>query len=55
VKKIDDFLEVSWYQMQLHRMARGKKPDPESCRLKAVLKGLVRAFTHRPRPPAEVK
>jgi 2,4-dienoyl-CoA reductase-like NADH-dependent reductase (Old Yellow Enzyme family) len=51
VKKLDDFLEVAWYQQQLHRMARGEEPDPESCRLGAVLKGLVRAFTHRPRPP----
>jgi 2,4-dienoyl-CoA reductase-like NADH-dependent reductase (Old Yellow Enzyme family) len=51
VKKLDDFLEVSWYQQQLQRMARGERPDPESCRLGAVVRGLVHAFTHRPRAP----
>jgi len=52
IKKLDDFLEVSWYQQQLMRMARGQLPDPDSCRLGAVIKGLVHAFTHRPRPPS---
>ncbi|HZV02532.1 MAG TPA: hypothetical protein VFF73_37845, partial [Planctomycetota bacterium] len=54
-RKLDDFLEVSWYQQQIQRMARGEAPDPASCRVGAVLKGLVHAFTHRPRPPAEAK
>ncbi len=52
IKKIDDFLEVAWYQQQLMRMAKGKQPDPKSCRVGAVIKGLIHAFTHRPRRPS---
>lgn len=51
IKKLDDFLEVSWYQQQLMRMAKGQLPDPKSCRVGAVIKGLVHAFTHRPSKP----
>jgi 2,4-dienoyl-CoA reductase-like NADH-dependent reductase (Old Yellow Enzyme family) len=51
IRKLDDFLEASWYQQQIQRMARGEAPDPASCRVSALLKGLVHAFTHRPRPP----
>jgi 2,4-dienoyl-CoA reductase-like NADH-dependent reductase (Old Yellow Enzyme family) len=53
IKSLDSFLEASWYQQQMQRMARGEKPDPASCRVTAVIKGLVQAFTHRPRPPVE--
>lgn len=54
IKKLDDFLEVAWYQQQIQRMAKGEAPDPSSCRLSALVKGVVHAFTHRPRPPAEI-
>lgn len=55
IRKLDDFLEASWYQQQIQRMANGEEPDPASCRLGAIVKGLVHAFTHRPRPPADVR
>jgi len=51
IKKLDDFLAVAWYQQQLQRMAKGQAPDPASCRAGAVFKGLLHAFTHRPRAP----
>ena len=51
IKKLDAFLDVAWYQQQLMRMAAGKLPDPDSCRLGAALKTLIHAFTHRPRRP----
>ncbi len=51
IKKLDDFLEASWYQQQIQRMARGEAPDPGSCRVGAVIRGLVQAFTHKPRAP----
>ncbi len=54
-KKVDDFLEAAWYQQQIQRMAKGEAPDPASCRLGALVKGVVHAFTHRPRPPAEIE
>lgn len=54
LKKLDDFLEAAWYQQQIQRMARGEAPDPSSCRVAAVWRGLVHAFTHRPRPPQDL-
>jgi len=51
IKQVDAFLEIAWYQQQIQRMSRGLDPDPSSCRLTAVIKGLAHAFTHRPRAP----
>ncbi|MBK7400289.1 MAG: NADH:flavin oxidoreductase/NADH oxidase family protein [Myxococcales bacterium] len=40
VKKIDDMLQVFWFQQQLHRMADGLEPDPGLGRFAALAHGV---------------
>lgn len=51
-KRVDDLMQVYWYQVQLHRMGHGLEPDPD-LRLGGVLVHLARQMvTRRPRPAA---
>jgi 2,4-dienoyl-CoA reductase-like NADH-dependent reductase (Old Yellow Enzyme family) len=40
VKKVDDMLQVFWFQQQLHRMADGLEPDPSLGRWAALASGV---------------
>jgi 2,4-dienoyl-CoA reductase-like NADH-dependent reductase (Old Yellow Enzyme family) len=40
VKKVDDMLQVFWFQQQLHRMADGHEPDPALGRWSALAHGV---------------
>lgn len=40
VKKVDDMLQVFWFQQQLHRMADGLEPDPALGRFAALAHGV---------------
>ena len=40
IKKLDDMLQVFWFQQQLHRMADGLEPDPTLGRWTALFRGI---------------
>ena len=40
VKKVDDMLQIFWFQKQLHRMADGLEPDPSLGRWAALTSGV---------------
>ncbi len=40
IKKLDDMLQVLWFQQQLHRMADGLEPDPTLGRWTALFRGI---------------
>ena len=40
IRRLDDALQVFWYQAQIHRMARGDDPDLELGRMGALWRGL---------------
>jgi 2,4-dienoyl-CoA reductase-like NADH-dependent reductase (Old Yellow Enzyme family) len=40
VKKVDDMLQIFWFQQQLHRMADGLEPDPALGRWSALAHGV---------------
>jgi len=44
VRKLDDMLQVFWFQQQLHRMAAGQEPDPTLGRLCALATGVRHAM-----------
>lgn len=44
VKKVDDMLQVFWFQQQLHRMADGREPDPALGRWSALAHGVGHAL-----------
>jgi 2,4-dienoyl-CoA reductase-like NADH-dependent reductase (Old Yellow Enzyme family) len=50
LRRVDDLLEVFWYQAQLHRMARGNDPDPKLSRLRALVHGVRMSWTPRAAP-----
>jgi len=51
VKKIDDMLQVFWFQAQMHRMADGQEPLPGLGRWSALWKGLRATFLGMRRAP----
>jgi hypothetical protein len=56
IKRIDDALQVFWFQEQIHRMGRGLDPDEKLSRYGALYRG-VRALAFasaksRPATPA---
>jgi 2,4-dienoyl-CoA reductase-like NADH-dependent reductase (Old Yellow Enzyme family) len=40
IRKVDDMLQIFWFQSQIHRMANGLEPDPELGRFRALLAGV---------------
>jgi 2,4-dienoyl-CoA reductase-like NADH-dependent reductase (Old Yellow Enzyme family) len=54
VRKIDDMLQVFWYQAQIHRMADGHEPDPALGRWTALWRGLRTTMLARS-PRAEAR
>ncbi len=41
IRKIDDLLQLMWFQAQLHRMGEGRDPDPELGKLRALAHGFA--------------
>jgi 2,4-dienoyl-CoA reductase-like NADH-dependent reductase (Old Yellow Enzyme family) len=39
IRKIDDLLQLMWFQAQIHRMGEGQDPDPELGKLRALAFG----------------
>ncbi|CAN5291848.1 hypothetical protein BH09MYX1_BH09MYX1_45710 [soil metagenome] len=51
IKRLDDMLQVFWFQQQLHRMADGLDPDPKLGRWRAVWVGIMDTlFASPPKP-----
>lgn len=40
IRRVDDALQAAWFQVQLHRMAHGRDPDPHLSRTVALYHGL---------------
>ena len=53
VRKLDDMLQVFWYQAQLHRMADGLEPDVRLSKARALLHSVSTTFLPKlgPRAP----
>ncbi len=44
IRKVDDALQIFWFQAQIHRMARGHEPDPALGRWTALWRGARGSF-----------
>jgi hypothetical protein len=57
IRRIDDALQVFWFQEQIHRMARGLDPDEQLSRYGALWRGLRSLVfaTARSRPAAPAR
>lgn len=43
VRRLDDLLQVGWYQRQLHRIGRGRAPDPELGQVSTIARQIAAA------------
>jgi len=49
IRKLDDLLQLMWFQAQIHRMGEGRDPDPNLSKLRALGHGFGNML--RPRRP----
>jgi 2,4-dienoyl-CoA reductase-like NADH-dependent reductase (Old Yellow Enzyme family) len=49
IRKLDDLLQLMWFQAQIHRMGEGRDPDPKLGRLRALAFGFGNMLRTKPR------